>query len=178
LARPSSNQGDALSSGDATLAGGLATFAFDDVGSRVAHRRRGERHVRTRARSAVRVLARRAGHGPGNTGGAWQQQRGRAAVPTSRPSGASVPRTLITLRFSQLSPHATTGAFSGEIRFGWRIDVDAAGKVTRTPIRGGSVSGVVFDAFARARFSREVAVRGRTHGPRAVRFDALQITGG
>ena len=78
------------------------------------------------------------------------------------------------LRFSQLSPHATTGAFSGEIRFGWRIDGDGA----RTPIRGGSVSGTVFDAFARARFSSETAVKGRTHGPRAVRFDNIQITGG
>ena len=79
------------------------------------------------------------------------------------------------LRFSQLSPHSTTGAFSGEIRFGWRIDPDGS---KRTAIRGGSVSGIVFDAFTRARFSNETAIRGRTHGPRSVRFDALQITGG
>ena len=78
------------------------------------------------------------------------------------------------LRFSQLSPHPHSGGFSGEIRHGYLIE--PSGK--RTPLKGGSLSGVVFDAFRRAWFSQERAVHGRTHAPRSVRLDRVQVTGG
>jgi predicted Zn-dependent protease len=170
--------GDTLSlSSDATLPGGLGTFAFDDVGlpgRRIDVVVNGVFQTRACDQRYACWLGVPATGSWGNT----VVQPGRATeAELLVPASPSRPLYQL-LRFSQLSPHATTGAFSGEIRFGWRIDVDAAGKITRTPIRGGSVSGVVFDAFARARFSKETATRGRTHGPRAVRFDSLQITGG
>lgn len=170
--------GDALTlSSDATIPGGLGTFSFDDVG--LPGRRMDiivdgvfkQRACDQRYACWLGVPAT----------GTW----GNTVVAPGKSSEsellvpASPSRPLYhLLRFSQLSPHATTGAFSGEIRFGWRIDIDAAGKITKRAIRGGSVSGIVFDSFVRARFSKETAVRGRTHGPRVVRFDALQITGG
>ncbi len=170
--------GDALSlSSDATIPGGLATFAFDDVG--LPGRRIDvvvDGVFRTRA-CDQRYACWLGVPATGSWGNTVVQPGRSSEAELLVPASPARPLYQL-LRFSQLSPHATTGAFSGEIRFGWRIDVDAAGKITRTPIRGGSVSGVVFDAFARARFAKETATRGRTHGPRAVRFDGLQITGG
>lgn len=164
-------RGDRLTfSSDATVPGALGSYAFDDVG--VAGRR-----VDCvvdgvfRARACDRRMACWLGL-PAT--GAWGNT---VVAPGNTPerellTPGTAPLYLL-LRFSQLSPHATSGAFSGEIRFGYRIE---GGR--RTPVRGGSVSGVVFDAFARARLSAETAVRGRTRGPRAVRLDAVQITGG
>jgi PmbA protein len=155
---------------DATLAGGLGTFSFDDVGlpgRRVEVIADGVFRRRACDQRYACWLGIQATGTWGNTVVA------PGATPEAellRPAGRPLYHLL---RFSQLSPHATTGAFSGEIRFGWRIEADR-----KVPIRGGSVSGVVFDAFSRARLSRETAVRGRTHGPRAVRLDAIQITGG
>lgn len=157
-------------SSDATLPGGLGTFAFDDVG--LPGRRLdvivdGVFRQRSCDQRYACWLSAPATGAWGNT---VVSPGARAEEELLRPSGRPLYHLL---RFSQLSPHPTTGAFSGEIRFGWRIDGNE-----RVPVRGGSVSGVVFDAFARARFSRETAVRGRTHGPRAVRLDGIQITGG
>lgn len=162
-------------SADATIPGGLGTFAFDDVG--LPGRRIDvivDGVFRTRA-CDQRYACWLGVPATGTWGNTVIAPGPSSEAALLRPSGARPLYQL--LRFSQLSPHATTGAFSGEIRFGWRID-DDGGVLRRTPIRGGSVSGSVFDAFARARLSQELAVRGRTHGPRAVRFDALQITGG
>lgn len=159
----------ALSS-DATIPGGLGSFAFDDVGlpgRRVDVIVDGVFRQRACDQRYACWLGIPATGSWGNTVvAAGSASEAELLRPTGRP-------LYHLLRFSQLSPHATTGAFSGEIRFGWRVDGDE-----RVPVRGGSVSGVVFDAFARARFSRETSVRGRTHGPRAVRFDGIQITGG
>lgn len=158
-------------SADATLAGGLGTFAFDDVGlpgKRIDTIVDGV--FRTRA-CDQRYACWLGAPATGTWGNTVVAPGSVSEAVLLQPSGARPLYQL--LRFSQLSPHATTGAFSGEVRFGWRIDADG----TRTPIRGGSVSGNVFDAFARARLSREVAVRGRMHGPRSVRLDAVQVTG-
>lgn len=164
-------QGDALTIvSDATIEGALGTFAFDDVGLP------GGRHVvvedgvfkaRVNEQRYACWLGEPATGAWGNTvvsSGTTPEKD--LLVPSSRP-------LYHLLRFSQLSPHAYSGAFSGEIRLGYRVEPDG----TRTPIRGGSVSGVVFDAFRRARLSSERAVRGRTHAPRAVRLDGVQITG-
>jgi predicted Zn-dependent protease len=164
-------EGDRLTlASDATIAGGLGSYAFDDVG--IAGRR-----VVIVDDGVFRARACDQRHAcwlglPAT--GAW----GNTVVA----SGPSSERDLLEpggrplyhlLRFSQLSPHATSGAFSGEIRFGYRVDPDGSSH----PIRGGSLSGNVFDAFRRARFSSERVVRGRLHGPRAVRLDAVQMTG-
>ncbi len=162
---------DALTlSSDATLPGGLGTFAFDDVG---LPGRRIDVIVDGvfKTRACDQRYACWLGVPATGTWGNVVVAPGKASEEELlRPRGAT-PLYHLT-RFSQLSPHATTGAFSGEIRFGWRIDGGA-----RLPVRGGSISGSVFDAFSRARLSSEVAVRGRTHGPRAVRLDGISITG-
>ena len=154
-------------SADATLPGSLGTFAFDDVGRRVDVVVDGVFQMRACDQRYACWLGVPATGAWGNTVFAPGTTSEAALL---RP-GANRPLYQL-LRFSQLSPHATTCAFSGEIRFGWRIEGD-----TRTPIRGGSISGNVVDAFARVRLSQEVVARGRTYGPRSVRFEALQITG-
>ncbi|MCC7073086.1 MAG: hypothetical protein IT383_17320 [Deltaproteobacteria bacterium] len=164
-------RGDLLTlASDATVPGGLGSYAFDDVGC-------SGRRVDCVVDGVFRERAcdRRTACWLGlPTTGAW----GNTVVAPGRSSMDELltpgerPLFLLT-RFSQLSPHATTGAFAGEIRAGYRLD-----RGGRTPVRGGSISGVVFDAFARARFSAETATRGRLHGPRAVRLDQLQVTGG
>jgi PmbA protein len=67
---------------------------------------------------------------------------------------------------------SVTGDFGSEIRLGYEV----SGGTVR-PIKGGSVGGNVFEAFADARFSREPLERGDYAGPRAVRFASLRVAG-
>lgn len=76
------------------------------------------------------------------------------------------------LRFSTFEPNPITGAFSGEIRTGYFLK---DGKVR--PVKGGSVSGVISEAFREAYFSREVTRRAAYSGPEAVRLEGLEIAG-
>ncbi len=76
------------------------------------------------------------------------------------------------LRFSTFEPNPITGAFSGEIRTGYLIE---GGIVT--PIKGGSVSGVMDQAFQEAYFSKEITRRAAYLGPKAVRLEGLDIAG-
>ncbi len=76
------------------------------------------------------------------------------------------------LRFSTFEPNPVTGNFSGEIRTGYKIE---NGK--RIPIKGGSVSGDIHDAFRRAWFSSEKVTRSKYRGPAAVKLAALEIGG-
>ena len=76
------------------------------------------------------------------------------------------------LRFSTFEPNPITGAFSGEIRTGYFLKDGEA-----TPIKGGSVSGVMQQAFQEAHFSREITRRGEYLGPEAVRLEGLDIAG-
>ena len=76
------------------------------------------------------------------------------------------------LRFSTFEPNPITGAFSGEIRTGYFLK---DGKTI--PIKGGSVSGVMQQAFQEAYFSREVTRRAEYLGPKAVRLEGLDIAG-
>jgi PmbA protein len=74
--------------------------------------------------------------------------------------------------FSAMSPDPITGDFVGEIRLGYELE----GGRSR-PIRGGSISGNVLVALARAHFSQETAMLGHYLGPRAMRFPKVTVAG-
>jgi PmbA protein len=76
------------------------------------------------------------------------------------------------VEFSWLNPDNVRGDFATEIRLGYEITPSG----TRV-VKGGSLSGNVFDAFASVRFSRETELRGRYSGPAALRFEELSVTG-
>jgi predicted Zn-dependent protease len=80
--------------------------------------------------------------------------------------------TYLLLRFSTFEPNQITGNFSGEIRTGYRIE---GGK--RIPIKGGSVSGVIQDAFRRAWFSSEKVSRSAYRGPAGIKLAGLDLAG-
>jgi predicted Zn-dependent protease len=155
---------------DATVPGGRGTHAFDSVGLP------GGRHTLVEDGSFVRRQNDR-------RHACWLSEpatgdMGNLVVASGEKTEAELltqnGRPLLWLqRFSQLSPHPHSGGFSGEIRHGFRIETDGS----LVPVKGGSVSGNVFDAFQRAWFSQERATHGRTHCPRAVRLDRVQVTG-
>ncbi len=74
--------------------------------------------------------------------------------------------------FSWMNPDELTGDFVAEIKLGHRLE---SGQVT--PIKGGSLSGNVFDALAQIRFSQETFFTGNYSGPQALRFERLTIAG-
>jgi len=76
------------------------------------------------------------------------------------------------LRFSTFEPNPVTGNFSGEIRTGYKI---VGGE--RVPIKGGSVTGVIQDAFRRAWFSSDKVSRSAYRGPAAVKLMGLNLGG-
>jgi PmbA protein len=76
------------------------------------------------------------------------------------------------LRFSTFEPNPVTGAFSGEIRTGYFLK-----KGRRTPIKGGSVSGIMQQAFKEAYFSKELIQRESYLGPEAIRVEQLVLSG-
>ena len=88
---------------------------------------------------------------------------------------------LHVVKFSSPEVDPVTGDFGSEIRLAYEGKGDAA-----VPIKGGSVSGNVFDAFADARFSSDTtslisagfsAGGGDYFGPDAIRFASLRIAG-
>ena len=76
------------------------------------------------------------------------------------------------IAFSWLNPDQLTGDFVAEIKLGHRLE---HGQIT--PIKGGSLSGNLFDALTAARFSQETQFTGGYLGPAAVRFEWLSISG-
>jgi PmbA protein len=76
------------------------------------------------------------------------------------------------LAFSAPDVDSVTGDFGSEIRLGYEVT-----RRGRRPIKGGSVSGNVFDGFANARFCREELELGEYVGPQAVRFASLRVAG-
>ena len=74
--------------------------------------------------------------------------------------------------FSFLDPDPISGDFVAEIKLGYRHDADGA-----HPIKGGSVAGNVFTAFADARFSSETYTDGTYLGPAGIRFGELTVSG-
>ena len=82
------------------------------------------------------------------------------------------PSVYQVVAFSAPNADPVTGNFGMEIRLGYEIGPDG----TR-PIKGGSVSGNLFEAMADARFSAETAVFAWFAGPRAIRFESMQVAG-
>ncbi len=80
--------------------------------------------------------------------------------------------TLILFRFSQFSPNDITGAFSGEIRNGLHYKNGEF-----TPIKGGSVSGMMDDAMKNVYFSSERVQEGAYCGPQYVKVNDIDIAG-
>lgn len=76
------------------------------------------------------------------------------------------------LRFSTFEPNPITGAFSGEIRTGYFLKDGQ-----KIPIKGGSVSGTMQEAFKEVFFSKEKTQRQAYLGPDAVRIEKLDIAG-
>ena len=74
--------------------------------------------------------------------------------------------------FSSTNVDPLTGNFGMEIRIGYE-----SGPSGTRPVRGGSVTGNLFDALAEARFSAEPGEGYAQAGPLAVRFESLQIAG-
>jgi len=74
--------------------------------------------------------------------------------------------------FSAMSPDPFTGDFVGEIRLGYELTAGRA-----RPIRGGSISGNLFDVLARAQLSQETTFLGDYVGPRAMRFADVTVAG-
>jgi PmbA protein len=79
-------------------------------------------------------------------------------------------RVLHVVAFSAANVEAVTGNFGMEVRLGYLVEAGGA-----RPVRGGSVSGNLFEALASARFSREVMELRSYAGPRAMRFEDLQL---
>lgn len=154
---------------DPTLPGGRSSAAFDGEGTPC-------RKVTLIENNVVRALHAGARHaqltGVEPTGG-----MGNVVVPPGKTPYAQLLQgtrpVLELLRFSQLSPNAISGSFSGEIRTGYVHD---GGKVT--PIKGGSVSGDVWSAFSQATFSAETVRREAYEGPRGIRLNNLTVSGG
>ncbi|HEY7355221.1 MAG TPA: metallopeptidase TldD-related protein [Ktedonobacterales bacterium] len=74
--------------------------------------------------------------------------------------------------FSWLNPDELTGDFVAEIKLGYRVE-----RGQTIPIKGGSLSGNLFEALAQVRFSRETQFTGSYTGPQALRFERLTIAG-
>lgn len=113
--------------------------------------------------------------------GRWMQVLGRAphgtcgtqVVPPGVTTLAALrPGSLEIVRFSEFGPRSDTGAFSGEIRLAYLHGADGS----RTAVTGGSVSGVLKDALADARFSRETITVDDYHGPQGIRLEAVTVT--
>ncbi len=86
-----------------------------------------------------------------------------------RPDGGPF---LHVVAFTALFPDPIRGDFFAEIRLAYLHEGDRV-----RPVKGGSVAGNVYDAFADARFSREEAFHGHYLGPRAIRFGSLTVAG-
>jgi PmbA protein len=74
--------------------------------------------------------------------------------------------------FSAMSPDPITGDFVGEIRLGYEIRNGQS-----LPIKGGSISGNLFDVLAAAQLSQDVVFLGDYLGPRGMRFDKVTVAG-
>lgn len=74
--------------------------------------------------------------------------------------------------FSWMNPDNLTGDFVAEIKLGYLLD-----KGSRIPVKGGSLSGNIFNAFGACQASQEMQFTGNYSGPLAIRFDGLRIAG-
>ena len=82
------------------------------------------------------------------------------------------PSAYQVVAFSAPNVDAVTGNFGMEIRLGYETGPDGT-----HPIKGGSVTGNLFEAMAGARFSAETGQFSSYAGPRAIRFESIQVAG-
>ena len=75
-------------------------------------------------------------------------------------------RSLEVGAVSDLIPSRGSGRFSAEIRLGYEVTGG-----TRRPITGGTLTGNVFEALSRARWSKEIALHDRYVGPTWARVE-------
>ncbi|MCA9727718.1 MAG: hypothetical protein KC729_08540, partial [Candidatus Eisenbacteria bacterium] len=92
----------------------------------------------------------------------------------SQPASALLrgPAVLEVRQFSWLNPSPATGDFAAEVRFGY---LHQNGQ--KVPIKGGTVAGNVFQAFADCQISRETSFVGNGLVPAAIRFHDLSTIG-
>jgi predicted Zn-dependent protease len=76
------------------------------------------------------------------------------------------------VQFSDLSPDPITGDFVAEIRLGYHVKNDK-----KTPIKGGSVSGNVFEALKSVYFTDKSIFEGDYLGPKILALKDLSISG-
>jgi len=76
------------------------------------------------------------------------------------------------IQFSDLLPDPITGDFVAEIRFGYHIK---DGK--KTPVKGGSVTGNVFDFLKCLYFSDQSIFEGNYLGPQTIAIEGLSVSG-
>jgi predicted Zn-dependent protease len=76
------------------------------------------------------------------------------------------------IQFSDFSPDPVTGDFVAEIRFGYRVN-----NREKTPIKGGSVGGNVFESLNRMYFTAEKIFEGDYLGPKFIALAHLTISG-
>jgi len=81
-------------------------------------------------------------------------------------------KVLQIAEFSHFHPDPATGDFVDEIRLGYLTD---KGKVK--PVKGGSISGNVFECLGDARFCSDTHSSGKYRGPAAVLFPQLTVSG-
>jgi len=105
------------------------------------------------------------------TGQFGNMEIGAGSIPFERLFDGEGPLYHI-VAFSAMSPDPITGDFVGEIRLGYEL---REGK--RRPIRGGSISGNLFEVLAAARLSQETAFLGDYLGPRGARFQQVTVAG-
>lgn len=80
---------------------------------------------------------------------------------------------LEVIAFSANMPDPVSGDFAAEIRMGY-LHKDGE----RIPVAQGSVTGNIFEALGNCRISRETEEQSGYFGPRKVRFETLQVSGG
>jgi PmbA protein len=104
---------------------------------------------------------------------------GRPGVPELAPGPTSFADLLAgdgpvihVVAFSSPNVEGVTGDFGMEIRVGYEV-----GPSGTAPVKGGSVTGNLFEALAAARYSSETGQDAGHAGPRAIRFEGLQVTG-
>lgn len=73
---------------------------------------------------------------------------------------------------SSVVPNAFNGDFTSEIRLGYQVKNNEL-----LPIKGGSVSGNLFQALQNVRFSKEINAFKDFQGPTAMRFENIAISG-
>jgi PmbA protein len=105
------------------------------------------------------------------TGRAGTAEITPGSTPMAELLDASEP-VLHAVAFSSANTETVTANFGMELRMAYLVGPDG----TR-PVTGGSVTGNLFEAMANARFSSEATQETSFVGPRAIRFEELQVAG-